>query len=354
MPAPARRWFFAMLASLLWLQLLPSPTASTLPALDAPWFPATGAYLGAAVGRQPDATSPVCRDKEPAAGRSAFEGLSCVGRWSFIDHVYYRWDGKLSGEPWPTAYERSSRDQGRRLYINWIAKRANNTVVPWKDIAAGKHDAEIDAKARAVQEFGAPVYLTFHAEPEYNGTAGAFGNAAEFRAAWQRVVTRFRALNVTNVRWVLVLMSWTFDPRSGRDPQDFWPGDGYVDAVGVHGYNWLGCSGGGQKWTPFGTIFQRSYDWVAARNKPMVVAEWGSVEEPSDPDAKSAWIRETASWVKDHPNVKVMAYFHSHDVIPDRGRDCDWTLDSSPSTTTAFRDMVLDPYFNPHPPLPLG
>ncbi|MDQ4004789.1 MAG: hypothetical protein M3135_00600 [Actinomycetota bacterium] len=329
----------------------PSPSVPLPSSVDAPWFPTTGAYLGATVSRQRDRTSPVCRDLDPTTGRAAFESADCVGQWSYIDRVYNRWDGNITGELWPTAYELGSRDQGRRLFINWTARRATGTVVPWAEIAAGQHDEEIDAVAGRIKAFGSPVYLSFQAEPE-NGT-GTFGTTTDFQAAWRHLVTRFEELGVTNVRWVLVLTAWTFDPSSGRDPLAYWPGADVVDAIGVDGYNWYGCSGAGQPWVSFGSIFQGAYDWIVAQQKPMVLGEWGSVEQPSDPWAKAQWIADAADWIKQHPNVKVAAYFHSHDVNTSTGRDCDWTLDSSVPSMSAFRTMVADPYFNP-PLLPVG
>jgi beta-mannanase len=34
------------------------------------------------------------------------------------------------------------------------------------------------------------------------------------------------------------MMNWTFEPGSGRDPNAYYPVDGYVDIIGVDGYNW--------------------------------------------------------------------------------------------------------------------
>ncbi|MGH2683907.1 MAG: glycosyl hydrolase, partial [Actinomycetota bacterium] len=190
------------------------------------------------------------------------------------------------------------------------------------------------------------VYITFHAEPEYSGTAGAFGNAADYRAAYRRIVDRFRAQGVTNVKWVPVLMAWTF-ARSGGNPGQFWPGDAYVDAVGVDGYNWFGCSGGAATWNSFGSIFQKAYSWIAGRRLPMMVVEWGAPEDRADPFRKANWLTEAATWIKSHPNIKVVEYFHARDINPSKNRDCDWTVDSSLWTRLAFHDLATDPYFNP-------
>lgn len=312
----------------------------------APMYPPAGAYFGASVGKQDDTTPPVCRDLDPEDGRTLFE--LCIGRQAFLDRVYTGWRVNRWLQPWPTAYDRWSRDQGRRMFISWKPVREDGTRVTWTSIAAGKVDAEIDAQARAVRDFGAPVYLAFHPEPEFNGTTSRFGTHADFRAAWKRIVERFRRAGATNVSWVLVLMAWTFEPGSGRNPADYYPGPWYVDAVGVDGFNYYDCRAANPVgWKSFGQVFNRPYNWVAGRGEPMLIAESGSVEDPSDPDRKAQWLLDMVQWVRARPNIKGVTYSHFHDLIPEQQRDCDWTIDSSTDSLLAFRDVVEDPYFSP-------
>ena len=55
---------------------------------------------------------------------------------------------------------------------------------------------------------------------------------AKFRAAWIHTWTLFQQEGATNVEWV-----WC--PNNGNYPyKGFYPGDRYVDWVGVDGYNW--------------------------------------------------------------------------------------------------------------------
>lgn len=315
---------------------------------EAPWFPESGTYFGAAVGKQDDTSFPECRSRYGIDGRLAFEGATCIHRQVFIDRAFHIWESSNSGEAWPTAYDRWSRDQGHRLFFSWRPKRRDGTIVTWKDIAAGKQDARIDIQAQRVKEFGARVYLAFHAEPEYNGTGGAFGTGADFRAAWRRIVNRFRARGVTNVSWVMVLMGWTYNPASHRNPADYYAGPTYVDAVGADAYNWYECrSAIKSQWLSFGSAFQAAYTWSVSKGKPLVAAEWGTVEDPEDPARKALWLRDAASWIQSHPNMKVVSYFHFDDENLAEGRDCDWTLDTSAASLLAFREVAAQAHFQP-------
>jgi hypothetical protein len=309
---------------------------------EAPWFPESGAYVGAAVGKQADDALPTCRDVNAQAGRSAFEGAFCTGQFAYIDRVFHRWDASTGGAPWPTPYDTWSRDRGRRLLISWNSTRADGSRTLWKDIAAGREDARIDQQAERIKAFGARIYLAFDHEPEVNGAAGKSGTPAEFRAAWRRIVDRFRARGVTNVKWTLILMGWTFNPASGRNPDHYYNGPAYVDAIGVNAYNWYGCSGAKNQWASFGQLYQRGYDWATARGLPVVAAEFGSVEDPLDPERKGEWLGDATEWVAGHPNMKVLSYFNLHDFQPERNRNCDWTVDSSLRSLVAYRSFAQE------------
>src|SRR5213083_2603294 len=76
---------------------------------------------------------------------------AAAGRRFSVDHVYHGWDGPLIGP-----YERWSAARGHTLLINWkavhetAAGTSNGSAggyVRWADIAAGKEDAVIRAKA---------------------------------------------------------------------------------------------------------------------------------------------------------------------------------------------------------------
>ncbi len=254
----------------------------------------------------------------------------CAGHALGADREYHKWD-----DVFPTAHERNSRDAGRTIVMSWKAQLRSGHEVQWADIAAGRYDDVIDARAADIRAFGANVYLIFHHEPE-DEVDDENGSAADFVAAWRHIHGRFTNDGVTNVRWLLDLMTWTFDPKSGRDPEDYWPGSAYVDAVGADGYNWYGCRG--SNWVSFGDEFSGFYDWSVEKSKPAIAPEWGSTEDPSDHGRKARWITDAAAWVKAHPNIVGMAYF-------DSPADCTWWADTTPQSLAAFAKVAQDPYF---------
>ena len=270
--------------------------------------------------------------------RSALAGVEQIsGRKMALERVFYRWD-----DPWPSADDVWSRDQGRTLIISWNAGRNDGTFAKWADIAAGAYDAELDARAAAVKAFGAPIVFVFNHEPN-NGntvTGQSAGTSSEFQAAFRYVHDRFLADGVTNVSFGLVLMAWTF--RLGQ--ADLWyPGDAYVDILGTDGYNWYGCNGfASSPWATVQTIFTDFHSYGVAHNKAMILAEWASGEDPLSSTRKAQWIRDGAAVMKTWPEIKGISWFNTN-TNPGCPRYVDTTADS----LAAFAEIGADAYFNP-------
>ncbi len=106
-------------------------------------------------------------------------------------------------------------------------------------IVSGRYDSYLSAFAKAVRAYRHPVILSFG--HEMNGSWYSWGyrhtSPTAFVAAWRHIVTLFRTLDVRNVTWL-----WTInvinDPQHGTipDPAPWWPGNSYVNWVGIDGY----------------------------------------------------------------------------------------------------------------------
>ena len=245
-----------------------------------------------------------------------------------IDHLYYFWD-----QPFPNAYDTWTASFGRIPFISWVPQRLDRTWIPWNQVARGWHDGAIRAKAKAIRAFRSPVMLTFHHEPDTAGWA-----PADYVAAWRRMVWIFRQEQATNVVWVWNLTAYTFLP-GGADPAWYYPGNDVVDWIAADGYNWFGSSFNPGPWRSFHEIFKHFYAWGKARNKPLMIAETGVLEDGITPDPmrKARWIEAAAATMKSWPAIRAFIYFNQFG----------WWFESSLNSTLAFRGLTNDPYFNP-------
>ena len=267
--------------------------------------------------------------------QEAFEDQ--VGRTNTLHRIYYDWD-----DAWPTVWDYWARDEGHQLLISWGAALEGGGTRKWKDIANGVYDADIDRVATGIKKLGVPIYFIFQHEPENDPGAGT---PADFVSAYKHIHDRFGTKGVTNVSYVLTLMAFTF--RYG-DPAAYWPGASYVDYVAADGYNWHGCTGRDDPWTPFVDIFRDFYDYSLTKGKPALIAEYGTGEDKADPGRKGQWFDGAAATIKSWPNLEGVSYFNNGYGDPKCAR---W-VDTSQSSLNAFIDMGADPYFDPATPAP--
>jgi Glycosyl hydrolase family 26 len=314
----------ALLVGPLWVflsALRDRPAANDPPSYPTALIPPSGAYLGAFVSPRPG------EDFQGAVHRLE----SAIGRKIVIDHQYSRWDVAI-----PTAHQIWDASTGRLPFVNWKAQRLDGSPVPWRTIANGSDDEWIMQRADALKAFGSPLYLAFHHEPEDD--LGTWGSPEDYAAAFRHIVDVFRSRGVSNVAFVWTVMTWTFDPRSGRDPDAYYPGDGYVDIIGVDGYDWY-PGRVGAPWESFEEIFERSNHFATIHDKPWMVVETGAQEDTHQPGRKGQWFRDIAATAKRWPLLKAVIYF---DAI----KEYDWSSDTSVSSLRGFFALGHDPYMD--------
>jgi hypothetical protein len=178
-------------------------------------------------------------------------------------------------EPFKTGFARMAARRGAVPLVQMDPTNASIT-----GIAHDRYDGYLSEYAEAVHAYGHPVILSFG--PEMNGSWYPWGythtSPAVFVAAWRHIVTVFRALGAHNVTWL-----WTVnivnDTQSGRipPPGPWWPGNAYVNWVGIDGY-YLKPS-----WE-FAPLFGPTIGAVRAlTNDPILVAETGATAAAGQP-----------------------------------------------------------------------
>jgi len=138
-------------------------------------------------------------------------------------------------------------------------------------IAAGKYDSYLHSYASAVRSYGAQVILSFGHEMngDWYSWANQHASAKVFVAAWRHVVTVFRVAGAQNATWM-----WTANVIDLSipipDPTPWWPGNSYVNWVGIDGYYFLSSQS-------FSQVFGATIVAVLKLTKdPVLIAETGA------------------------------------------------------------------------------
>ncbi len=251
-----------------------------------------------------------------------------------IVHTYHRWL-----QAFPTPEETALARSGHILFINWQPTDPDGGRIPWASVADGSQDAVIRAEAQRLAALGVPVMVSFSHEPEAN--LGSEGTAADFAAAYRRVHDVAVAAGARNVVWV-----WDVEGIATRHwlsiYRQLWPGAADVDWIAWDPYNFAACKG--RPWRSFPRLVSPFYDMLAAppfRNRPLMLAELGTVGNLSGSHTKQSWYAGVRSSLGRYPAIKAVVYFD----YPSPPATCDWTSSSSPAAAAAFALLANDRLF---------
>jgi endoglucanase len=306
------------------ISLVPHPAAAaTRP--SALLVPGTGALVGAYV--DPDG---VWSGNSTQQGEiTSFE--SRIGRKLAIVQHYYSWTNAF-----PSGLEQWDIAGGRIPLVSWAGTSLDA-------ILSGSYDSMIRARADGLKALGSPVFLRwcwemngnwYTCDGTHNNSPGTTNGPAKFVAAWRHLHDLFVAQGATNVVWVWSPNGDDVPSAGWNHYTNYYPGDAYVDWVGIDGYNW-GSTRSWSSWRSFSSLFSGVYSAYATR-KPIMIAETSSAEQGG---SKADWITSArASIQSQFPAIAAVVWF---DVL----KENDWRPDSSGGAFTAFRSLVGSRYF---------
>ncbi|WP_346356285.1 glycoside hydrolase family 26 protein [Azotosporobacter soli] len=218
------------------------------------------------------------------------------------------------------------------------------------DILDGKYDAYLDEYAQSLKEFNHPIL--FRLNNEMNGDwcwySAYFTNkdAAMYIALWRYLHDRFRQAGVDNLIWV-------WNPHDVSRPDFKWnhalvyyPGDEYVDVVGMTGYN-TGTYFPGETWRDFDDIYRPLYaEYSQVFDKPFMLTEFAASSVGGD---KAAWTRNMFRQIRQYPNIKLAIWWSGIDYDNNGQPGRIYLLDEDETMTEVFRDG-----FKAFPPVKLN
>jgi hypothetical protein len=307
----------------------PSPvSAAVLPSATPPVLPSPFAKAAGTLGGK----VPFVPGKALFGAYLGFDGLSYeealelrnaqLGRKHRIVHLFYGWNDQL-----PSSIPYLPR--GSYPLISWRG-------VKYRDILNGKSDALIARAAQRLRDLGRPLMMRWGWE--MNGGWYDWGGAKNgqdtdgYISCHRRLHRIFGEQGADNVAWVWS-PNWNYNPREAWNrTEEYYPGDEYVDWVGVSGYNLHQESPS----TLFDTIYQQ-YSPV----KPIIITETGAMEKGGS--TKADWIADFRKYVEQRPAIGAVSWFDTdtHFSYPEK-----WRVDTDPKSLATYKAMANSPRFS--------
>jgi hypothetical protein len=234
-----------------------------------------------------------------------------VGQYAQFDH-----------QPFVRSQLREIWRRGSLPMITWEPQSYEGRRYSLKGIAAGRNDRYLRRAADAAAEWGRPVLVRFAHEMNGNWYPWS-GSPRRYKRAWRHLVRIFRKRGAGNVSWV-----WTpYANQSGGLPfRGYFPGDRWVDWVGLDGFNW----GYGSSDYSFRRIFGDSYrSLTRLSSRPVMIGEVGT-----NPRGKARWIRGALRSVLRMRRVRALVWFDAY------ANGVDLRFSSGRTSLRSFRSMA--------------
>jgi hypothetical protein len=175
--------------------------------------------------------------------------------------------------------------------VPWVSVKLG---MSWEDVASGRLDAQLSVLFKNLASLPGPVWFTAHHEPEggggsINGGPDDIGGPTQWRAMQTRVRQVLDASGAKNIAFAPILMAWTFDKRSGRNPADWWV-PGIWDFAGIDHYIDASAT---SMLTPMWAATRAFYD---AKGLRIAIGEWGNKDHgPSGAREMQEWYEHLIS-----------------------------------------------------------
>jgi mannan endo-1,4-beta-mannosidase len=233
-----------------------------------------------------------------------------IGRQPNLVVYYSRWL-----DPFQADFCTSAAEHGATTLVQLAPRN-----VSLASIADGQFDSYLRSYAAAVKAFGRQVILSFGHEMNGPWYSWGYGHTSPkaFVAAWRHIVTVFRAAGASNVIWLWTVNIFTMRNPSIANPASWWPGNSYVNWVGIDGYYFTNSQ-------DFAQVFGSTIVGLRMMTSdPIIIAETGALPT----DNQSAKVTDLFNGVRSYGLLGFVWY-----DIKDTTLDLDWHLSSRAAIT---------------------
>jgi hypothetical protein len=255
----------------------------------------------------------------------------------FFDYANY-------GQSFPAGFARRAKAAGAAIQIAW---EPNHGLGPVAD------DSYLQGFARDAKTAGLPIFLRFASEMNGDWTEWS-GDPARFIAAWRTVAEVMRRLAPN------VAMVWAPNAVPEHNITDYYPGDEWVDWVGVNFYSVHhhdnDINRPAVREDPSDSL-KFVYDTYSAR-KPIMVCETAvthyckACDQPVTEFAVDKTAQLFAALPRRYPRLKAICWYdinnlNNPEARPER-RSNNFSLTEHEQVLAAYRRQVSSPYFLSH------
>ena len=182
------------------------------------------------------------------------------------------------------------------------------------DILEGKYDEYLDSLARGFIEHDNPVL--FRLNNEMNGEWVAYSSHSVgkdtdlFIDCWKYIYDRFEAHGVNNLIWVWNPNEKSFPGFSYNNYLCYYPGNKYVDIVGLTSYN-TGNYYKGETWRSFSEAYDHFYyDYIERFSHPMMITEFSCASAGGN---KALWHKDMFNKIGNYDRIKLAILWNGQD-----------------------------------------
>jgi hypothetical protein len=283
-----------------------------------------------------------------AAGAAAVSAVTVTTAADARTPMYF---GSVAG-----GYDKASVSSSENLSKHAYASFSNKPPVArmitvhagsasWRQVANTKPGSALHSDivrwAKTIKARGGRVMVAYNHEPEAKA-GGDHGSAADFIAAWRRVVTIFNQQGAHNVEWTWQMTAYAFRTKPG-DPRyagRWYPGNAWVDNIGGDAYNWASCGHGNGKWNSLQFIGDPVLAFARKHGKLASFPEFASHAGSRRAD----WLRDARNYFVRNQDVLTAAFYFNRPPTVKANSDCKWGL-STRAEWDAFGDIARDPRF---------
>ncbi|PCJ60268.1 MAG: hypothetical protein COA79_08840 [Planctomycetota bacterium] len=211
-----------------------------------------------------------------------------------------------------------------------------------KEIIAGKHDPFFINWFKKCKKWKKDVYI----RPGFEMNGDWFdwgGDPKKFKQSWKHIHALSQKEKCQNLKWIWSVNCRSFPDKDWNKIIHYYPGDQYVDILGVDGYNWTNEL----PWRKdtvtqsFNQVFDQTMKDFSkiSKDKPILITEISCAETKSL--KKSKWIDNFFKKVNHYPNITGFIWFN---YDKRKEKEPDWRINSSESSLKSFKNGLKFPF----------